>query len=137
MFSLWIFLCRCFFNDINHGYRVATLKKKIVASLWLCVLIAIVKRCAEPCALQLYCTSLIYVHSKSKVTESSRMAPKQAKLQIFIQVNLYFFQNIPAGKKLKLAKNDQIWFVITWYRFFIRWPCFQDGHFWVVLKVVV
>ena len=41
------------------------------------------------------------------------MAPKQAKLQIFIQVNLYFFQNIPAGKKLKLVKNDQIWFVIT------------------------
>ena len=76
-----------------------------MASLWLCVLIAIVKRCAEPCALQLYCTSLIYVHSKSKVTESSRMAPKQAKLQIFIQVNLYFFQNIPAGKKTKTCQE--------------------------------
>ena len=37
------------------------------------------------------------------------MAPKHAKLQIFIQVNLYFFQNIHHWKKkLKPAKNDQI-----------------------------
>ena len=39
-------------------------------SLWLWLLIAIMKRCAERCALQLYYTSLIYVHSKSKVTEN-------------------------------------------------------------------
>ena len=60
------------FNDINHGYRVVTLKKNCgnFLSLWLWLLIAIMKRCAEPCALQLYCTSLIYVHSKSKVTEN-------------------------------------------------------------------
>ena len=39
-------------------------------SLWLCLLIASMQRCTEQCALQLYCTSLIYVHSKSKVTEN-------------------------------------------------------------------
>ena len=39
-------------------------------SLWLWLLIAIMQRCIERCALQLYCTSLIYVHSKSKVTEN-------------------------------------------------------------------
>ena len=65
------FPSQMFFNDINHGYRVATLKKNCDSyrSLWLWLLIAIMERFAEPCALQLHCTSLIYVHSKSKVTE--------------------------------------------------------------------
>ena len=38
--------------------------------LWLWLLITIMKRCVEQCALELYCTSLLYVHSKSKVTEN-------------------------------------------------------------------
>ena len=49
------------------------LKKKncgSFSSLWLWLLVAIMKRCTEQCALQLYCTSLIHVHSKSKVTEN-------------------------------------------------------------------
>ena len=53
--------------------REKRLKKNIwgsFRSLWLWLLIAIMKRWAERCALQLYCTSLIYVHSKSKVTEN-------------------------------------------------------------------
>ena len=50
-----------FFNDINHGYRAAILKKNY---LWLLpfymvwLLISIMKSCAERCALQLYQTSL-------------------------------------------------------------------------------
>ena len=39
-------------------------------SLWLYLLISIMKRYTERCALQLYCTSLIYMNSKSKVTEN-------------------------------------------------------------------
>ena len=64
------FPSQIFFNDINHGYRAAILKKN---SLWLLqfymvwLLISIMKRCAERCALQLYQTSLIdQRHSKVK-----------------------------------------------------------------------
>ena len=39
-------------------------------SLWLWLLIAIMKISTEWCALQLYWTSLIHVHSKSRVTEN-------------------------------------------------------------------
>ena len=46
-----------FFNDINHGYRAAILKKN---SLWLLPLYMAVATyfyfCAERCALQLYHT---------------------------------------------------------------------------------
>ena len=35
------------------------------------------------------------------------MAPKHAKLQIFIQVNLYFFQNIHRWKKTKTCQERQ------------------------------
>ena len=54
------------FNDINHGYRAAILKKNY---LWLLpfymvwLLISIIKRCAERCALQLYQTFLIQTFS--------------------------------------------------------------------------
>ena len=40
-------------------------------------------------------------------------------------------------KKLKPATNDQIWLVVTWYRFFIRWPPFQDTYFRVVPRVAI
>ena len=49
------------FNDINHGYRGAILKKN---SWWLLPFYMAVatyccyEECAERCALQLYCTSL-------------------------------------------------------------------------------
>ena len=49
------------FNDINHGYRVALLKKILfgcVRFIWLWLLIAIMKRCSKRCAPQLYLTSL-------------------------------------------------------------------------------
>ena len=55
------FLSHRLFNDINHGYRAAILKKN---SLWLFLvfmavaIIAVIKRCAERYALQLYRTSL-------------------------------------------------------------------------------
>ena len=39
VFSSLIFLCRYFFNDINHGYRAAILKKN---SLWLLPLYMVV-----------------------------------------------------------------------------------------------
>ena len=49
------------FNDINHGYRAAILKKSLCGCFhytWLWLLISIMKRCAERCALQLHHTSL-------------------------------------------------------------------------------
>ena len=49
------------FNDINHGYRGAILKKILCGCfhfIWLWLLISIMKRCAERCALQLHHTSL-------------------------------------------------------------------------------
>ena len=54
--------------------------------------------CAEWCALQLYCTSLIYIYtfkikSNWKHFKSSRMAPKHQ--------NLYFLLNIHLWKKTK------------------------------------
>ena len=54
-------------------------------SLWLWLLTAITKRCAERCALQLYCTSLIYIYtfklkSNWKHFKSLRMAPKHQNL---------------------------------------------------------
>ena len=78
MFILWLWLkiisrsylglyfirnfpSQMFFNDINHGYRAAILKKTpmwllafhMTGFFWL-----LWKRCAEQCALQLYRTSL-------------------------------------------------------------------------------
>ena len=50
-----------FFNDINNGYRAATLKKGFCGCfrlIWLLLLIAVIKKWAERCALQLYGTSL-------------------------------------------------------------------------------
>ena len=52
------FPSQIFFNDINHGYRAAILKK---SSLWLLayyLAVANMKMCTKRCALQLYCTSL-------------------------------------------------------------------------------
>ena len=55
------FPSQIFFNDINYGYRLVILKKN---SVWLLpfyivwLLISVMKRCAERCALQLYQTSL-------------------------------------------------------------------------------
>ena len=49
------FHLQIFFNDINHGYRAAILKKN---SCWLLPFYMAVKRCAKRCALQLSSTSL-------------------------------------------------------------------------------
>ena len=49
------------FNDINHGYRAAVLKKNLCGCfcfIWLWLLTAIMKRCPELCTLQFHCTSL-------------------------------------------------------------------------------
>ena len=59
------FPSQIFFHDINHGNRAAILKKN---SLWLLpfyivwLIISIMKRCAERCALQLYQTFLSQDH---------------------------------------------------------------------------
>ena len=51
---------------------------------------------------------------------------------------LFLIKHLPLGKKkLNPGKNNQIWLVVVWYRFFIRWPPFQDDHFWVVPRVVI
>ena len=102
-------------------------------SLWLRLLIAIMQRCTEQCALHLYCTSLIYVHSKSKVTENIfNLQEWHQNTKTFIS-----YKTFTVGKKLKPAKNNQIRLVVAWYRFFIREPSFQDDHFWAVWSVVV
>ena len=57
------FRSQIFFNDINHGYRAAILKKNslwLLSHTWLWLVICIMKRCTERCALQLYQTSLIH-----------------------------------------------------------------------------
>ena len=41
------------------------------------------------------------------------MAPKHAKLQIFIQATFISFKTFTTEKKLKPAKNDQIWLVFA------------------------
>ena len=56
------FPSQIFFNNVNNGYKTAILKNN---SLWLLpffrlwLLLAIMKRCVERCALQFYRTSLI------------------------------------------------------------------------------
>ena len=75
------FPLQMFFNDNNHGCRVAILKKNCLwllpfYMLWL--LIFIIKRCAERCTLQFYQTFLkqklyicIYTHfDVSKIYKS-------------------------------------------------------------------
>ena len=55
------FFSQILFNDIKHGYRAAILKNFIcgcVYFIWLWLLIAIMKRCAERCALQMSLISL-------------------------------------------------------------------------------
>ena len=50
------------FEDINHGYREVILKKSsawLLLFIWLWLLMSIMKRCTERCALQLYHTSLM------------------------------------------------------------------------------
>ena len=74
-------------------------------SLWLWQLIAIMKRCSEWCTLQFYCSSLIYVHSKSKVTENIfNLQEWHQNTKTFIS-----YKTFAVGKKkLKPAGNDQI-----------------------------
>ena len=55
------FSSQILFNDINHGYRAAVLKKNLCGCfcfIWLWLLTAIMKRCPELCTLQFHCTSL-------------------------------------------------------------------------------
>ena len=69
------------FKDINHGLRGATLKKILYGCfhfLWLWLLIAIMKRCAEPCTMQLYCTSLIETRKKEN-TNNIKISVKSYK----------------------------------------------------------
>ena len=57
----FFFFSQILFNDIKHGYRAAILKSFIcgcVYFIWLWLLIAIMKRCAERCALQMSLISL-------------------------------------------------------------------------------
>ena len=77
--------------------------------LWLWLLIAIMKRCSEQCALQLYCTSLMYIHSKSKVTKTF----------------LIFKNGTKTPKALFLIKHSLLKKIITWQDL----PNLVSGHF--------
>ena len=55
------FPLQMFFNDINHGYRAATLKKNPLPLLPFYMAVTTscyYEKCAERCAMQLYRTSL-------------------------------------------------------------------------------
>ena len=52
------FPSQIFSNNINQGFRAATLKKKFLWLVLFYMVVAIMKMCAERCALQLYQTSL-------------------------------------------------------------------------------
>ena len=55
------FPSQIFFNDINHGYRAAILKRNVYVCfhyIWLWLVISVMKRFAERCILQLHQTSL-------------------------------------------------------------------------------
>ena len=63
-----IFPSQIFFNDINHGFRAAILKKNylwLLHYMWLWLLSSVMKRCAERSALQLYQNSLISPYHKN------------------------------------------------------------------------
>ena len=94
---------------LNAGKKIKKKNCGSFRSLWLWLLIAIMKRCAERCALQLYCTFLTYVHSKSKVTENIfNLQEWHQNTKTFIS-----YKTFTVGKKLKPAKNDQIWLVVA------------------------
>ena len=84
-----------------------TLKKNCGSfhSLWLWLLIAIMKRCAEPSALQLHCTSLIYVNSNSKVTENIfnflEWLQNTQNCKSLSKQNFIFFKTFIAEEKTK------------------------------------
>ena len=88
-------------------------------------------------ALYLFNISTFKIRSNWKHFWFSRMALKREIVNLYSSKALFLSKHSPLKKKTKPAKNDQIWFVVAWYRFFIRRPPFQDDHFWVVLKVVV
>ena len=61
--SVWFmnFSSQIFYNDINHAYRATMFKKKFCGCfrlIWLWLLIVIIKKCTERCALHLYRKSL-------------------------------------------------------------------------------
>ena len=69
----------------------------------------------------------IYIYSKSKVTENIfNLQEWHQNTKTFIS-----YKTFTVGKKLKPAKNDQTWSVVTWYRFFIRQPTFQWSQEWL------
>ena len=100
-------------------------KKKIVATfvLYGCGYLLLLQKDAQNnahynCIVPLY---YIYIHSKSKVTENIfNLQEWHQNTKIFIS-----YKTFTVGKKLKPAKKDQIWLVVAWYRFFIRWLPFS------------
>ena len=77
--------------------------------------------------------SLFSKVAKSKVTENIfNLQEWHQNTKTFIS-----YKTFTVGKKLKHAKNDQIWLVVAWYRFFIRQIPFLDDHFLVVPRVVI
>ena len=97
------------FNDFNHGYRAAVLKKNYpsllpFSSLWL--LIANIKWCAEWCAQQLYHTSLNSLIIEAKfgddLLEILNISPKLSALFTLNDKN-------PETLKLELLQR---WFCV-------------------------
>ena len=103
--------------------------------------------CYEKVCRTMRTTILLYLFkicliSKSKVTENIfnllEWLQNTWSCKSLLSKPLFLSKHSPLKKKkLKPAKNTQLWFVVAWYMFFIRRPPFQDGHFWVVSKVVV
>ena len=100
------FPSQTFFN-INHGYsgKKLWLLLFFITVATYCYYEKVHRTMRTTIVLYLFNICTFKIKSNWKHFWSSRMAPKQAKLQIFIQVNLYFFQNIPAGKKTKTCQE--------------------------------
>ena len=111
MFSSWFFVfsSQIFSNDINHGYRAAILKKN---PLWrLLFFMAVMKRCAERCALQLYCTSLIYFWA---LLLKQRMSLTQSNVIIIMRYSEHSTAGLNSRKQDD-TKNETHWNKESWH----------------------
>ena len=85
-------------NDINHGYRAAILKKNSLLllpfyMLWL--LISVMKRCAERCALQLRQTSLVCnKHCQKEILQNLLFFSKK-RTYVFSVIHFFPFSYFP------------------------------------------
>ena len=109
-----------FFNDINYGYRAVMLKKN---SVWLLpfyivwLLISVMKRCAERCALQLYQTSLTCLNQityRAKAEKKLMAKLRENEKKIFFQQKCFWsepktFASFPGVLFVEKHERNKWW----------------------------